>query len=79
VALRTRIVLLSAEGLSNTEVARRVHVTLATVGKWRQRTLQLENASATSSIITTRIRNPLYGPSPPTKSSTPSLAFVNEH
>jgi Homeodomain-like domain len=44
VALRARIVLLSAEGLSNTEVARRVHVTLATVGKWRQRTLQLENA-----------------------------------
>ena len=40
-ALRARIVLLSAEGLSNTEVARRVHVTLATVGKWRQRFLRL--------------------------------------
>src|SRR5713226_7832897 len=36
-ALRSRIVLLCAEGRSNTEVARRVHVTLATVGKWRQR------------------------------------------
>jgi transposase len=35
--LRSRIVLLCAEGRSNTEVARRVHVTLATVGKWRQR------------------------------------------
>jgi len=36
-ALRARIVLLSAAGHSNTEVARRVHVSLATVGKWRQR------------------------------------------
>jgi transposase len=36
-ALRARIVLLSAAGHSNTEVARRVHVALATVGKWRQR------------------------------------------
>ena len=36
-ALRARIVLLSAAGHSNTEVARRVQVALATVGKWRQR------------------------------------------
>src|ERR1019366_21541 len=36
-ALRARIVLFCAEGRSNTEVARRVHVALATVGKWRQR------------------------------------------
>ena len=36
-ALRARIVLLCAEGRSNTEVARRVHVAPATVGKWRQR------------------------------------------
>ncbi len=40
-ALRSRIVWLSAAGHSNTEVARRVHVTLATVGKWRQRFLRL--------------------------------------
>jgi transposase len=40
-ALRARIVLLCAEGRSNTEVARRVQVTLATVGKWRQRFLLL--------------------------------------
>ena len=40
-ALRARIVLLSAEGRSNTEVARQVRVTLATVGKWRQRFLRL--------------------------------------
>jgi len=40
-ALRARIVLLCAEGRSNTEVARRTHVTLATVGKWRQRFLLL--------------------------------------
>ena len=36
-ALRARIVLLSAAGHSNAEVARRVHVALAAVGKWRQR------------------------------------------
>ena len=36
-ALRARIVLLCGEGRSNTEVARRVQVALATVGKWRQR------------------------------------------
>ena len=40
-ALRARIVLSSAAGLNNTEVARRVHVSLATVGKWRQRFLRL--------------------------------------
>jgi len=39
-ALRARIVLLCAAGHSNTEVARRVQVALATVGKWRQRFLQ---------------------------------------
>jgi len=36
-ALRARIVLLCAASHSNTEVARRVQVALATVGKWRQR------------------------------------------
>lgn len=40
-ALRARIVLLCATGLSNTEVARRLHVTGATVCKWRQRFVQL--------------------------------------
>src|SRR5260370_8946326 len=35
-ALRARIVLLTAAGHSNTDLARRVHVALATVGKWRQ-------------------------------------------
>lgn len=40
-ALRSRMVLLRAAGLSHTAVARRVHVTLATVGKWRQRFLRL--------------------------------------
>jgi len=38
-ALRARIVLLSAEGRSNTEIARRLHTSLATAGKWRQRFL----------------------------------------
>jgi transposase len=41
VALRARIVLLCATGLSNTEVARRMRVTGATVCKWRQRFVQL--------------------------------------
>src|SRR5690348_8077604 len=36
-ALRCRIVLACAEGGSNTEVAERVGVTRATVGKWRAR------------------------------------------
>jgi len=39
-ALRGRIVLLCASGLSNSEVARRLHVTGATVCKWRQRFVQ---------------------------------------
>lgn len=38
-ALRCRIVLACAEGLSNTAVARRLPATLQTVGKWRSRFL----------------------------------------
>lgn len=38
---RARIVLASAEGLTNTEVARRLAVSLPTVGKWRRRFLAL--------------------------------------
>ena len=37
--LRARIVLLSAQGRSNTEIARRLHISLPTAGKWRQRFL----------------------------------------
>jgi transposase len=37
VALRSKIVLRAAEGLSNREIARRLGVTGATVGKWRER------------------------------------------
>ena len=40
-ALRARIVLLSAEGHTNTEIARRLRVSLPTAGKWRQRFLDL--------------------------------------
>ena len=40
-ALRARIILLCAAGLSNTEVARRLRVTGATVCKWRQRFVHL--------------------------------------
>ena len=36
-ALRSRIVLLAAEGVSNTEIARRQGCSLPTAGKWRQR------------------------------------------
>jgi transposase len=36
-ALRARIVLSCAEGTNNSEVARKLHVTGATVGKWRER------------------------------------------
>src|SRR3954471_16434406 len=36
-ALRARIVLACAEGLSNSEVSRRLGVSLPTVGKWRKR------------------------------------------
>ena len=36
-ALRARIVLSCGEGMSNSQVARKLHVTGATVGKWRER------------------------------------------
>src|SRR5262249_55971381 len=36
-AMRSKIVLRAAEGLSNQEIARRLAVTGATVGKWRER------------------------------------------
>jgi len=39
-ALRARIVLLSAEGLSNQAIAKRLEVTGQTVGKWRQRFIE---------------------------------------
>ena len=38
-AMRSRIVLLAASGLSNTSIAQQLSVTLQTVGKWRQRYL----------------------------------------
>ena len=39
-AMRARIVLLAAEGLSNTAIAQQVSTTLQTVGKWRRRFLE---------------------------------------
>jgi transposase len=36
-ALRARVVLLCADGLSNTETAAALHITVQTVGKWRHR------------------------------------------
>ncbi len=36
-ALRSRIVLAAAEGLSNTEIAQRLSINRMTVGKWRSR------------------------------------------
>src|SRR6202521_5791715 len=38
-AMRSRIVLLAADGLGNTEIARRQECSLPTAGKWRQRFL----------------------------------------
>ena len=40
-ALRARIVLSCAQGLNNSEVAEKLHITGATVGKWRERFRQL--------------------------------------
>jgi len=34
------MILLCAEGLNNTEVSRRLHVTMQTVGKWRSRFIE---------------------------------------
>jgi transposase len=36
-AMRARIVLSCEQGMSNSEVARKLHITGATVGKWRER------------------------------------------
>src|SRR5437773_3289865 len=36
-AIRVRIVLSCGQGMSNSEVARKLHITGATVGKWRVR------------------------------------------
>jgi len=42
VALRARIILAAADGKSNAEIARMLHVTLDTVRLWRQRWLDLQ-------------------------------------
>jgi transposase len=38
-AMRSRVVLLAADGLNNTAISQQLNVTLQTVGKWRQRYL----------------------------------------
>ena len=35
-AMRARIVLSCGEGMNNAEVARKLHITGATMGKWRE-------------------------------------------
>src|SRR5437667_12417412 len=40
-AMRARIVLSCGQGMSNFEVARKLHITGATVGKWRERLRQV--------------------------------------
>jgi transposase len=40
-ALRARIILSCEQGMSNAEVARKLHITGATVGKWRERFREL--------------------------------------
>jgi transposase len=39
-ALRARVILLCAAGRSNTEAAAELHITIQTVGKWRQRFIE---------------------------------------
>ena len=39
-ALRARVILLCASGRSNTEAAADLHITVQTVGKWRQRFIE---------------------------------------
>ena len=38
--LRAKVILWAAEGLSNTQIVRRTHLSAPTVGKWRERFLQ---------------------------------------
>src|SRR2546425_7777500 len=40
-AMRARIVLSCGQGMSNFEAARKLHITGATVGKWRERVLHV--------------------------------------
>ena len=42
--LRTKVILWAAEGLSNTEIVHRTHLSPPTVGKWRKRFLQNRTA-----------------------------------
>lgn len=42
--LRARVILWAAEGLSNTQIVRRTHLSPPTVGKWRKRFLQNRTA-----------------------------------
>ncbi|MET7695318.1 helix-turn-helix domain-containing protein [Streptomyces sp. NPDC005483] len=58
VALRCRIVLTCAQGVTNREVARQIGVNETTVGKWRAQFVQKGIAG-------------LYGPSPPNRGGRP--------
>ena len=42
--LRSKVILLAAEGLSHTQIVRRTHLSAPTVGRWRQRFLQNRTA-----------------------------------
>ena len=50
IALRARIVLACAEGGHNKDVAARLHVDEATVGKWRRRFVERRTAYTTSRV-----------------------------
>ncbi len=60
VVLRARIVVLAADGLSNSQIAREVHVSRPTVILWRQRFLQ-GGPSALTEIAPGRGRRVTYG------------------
>ncbi len=59
-AMRSREVLLAAEGRSNTEISRQLSVTLHTFGKWRQRYLDNYGTHKTALIRTWLAKRPCF-------------------
>jgi hypothetical protein len=84
-ALRSRIILLAAQGGSNKSIALKLSTTLHTVGKWRRRFASSGNAGllddprlGTSSTIPTKTPSHSYGIKSQVRYLIPSLDFVRE-